>query len=396
MRRLLTNIKLWFAVLLVAGLLIVALWPRAVPVEVTAASRGPLVVTVDEEGETRVRDRFVVSAPVAGRVLRIDLEPGDRVRPGMVVARVRAQTPPLLDARTRAEAVEALAAARAAVNRAQADEQQARTQLSRVMREAARVRELMRGGLATGQQTDSAEADVRAAEEAASSATYAVQMAQADVRRAEARLAPVSPVEGDRVVSVTSPVEGVVLRRVRESEAVVPAGEPLVEVGDPTKLEVVADLLSSDAVKVKPGQRVIVEDWGGDQPLSARVRRIEPAGFTKVSALGVDEQRVNVVMDFAGGVVPAIGDAFRVEVRVVLWESATALKVPTSALFRRGSAWAVFVVNAGMASAREVTLGQRNGQEAEVVSGLQQDELVVLHPGDTIGDGTKVVVASTR
>jgi HlyD family secretion protein len=193
-------------------------------------------------------------------------------------------------------------------------------------------------------------------------------------------------------VDIAAPVDGVVLRRVRESEAVVPAGEPLLELGDPARIEIVSDLLSTDAVKVRPGARAIVDQWGGDRPLDARVRRVEPSGFTKVSALGVEEQRVNVVLDFAdpSAAVAALGDAYRVEVAIVVWERDEVLKVPTGALFRRGEQWAAYVADAGRARERTVTVGQRTAREAEVLGGLAAGDQVVLHPGDTLADGVRV------
>ncbi len=265
MLRLLKNRRVWISVAVIGGLLAVALWPTALAVDVAAVARGPLVVTIDEEGMTRVRDRFVVSAPLTGRVLRIELEPGDPVTRGQVVARVRAEAPPLLDARTRAEAQAALESARAALGRARAEEERAKATLAQVRRELARLRELARDGLTTQQEIDAREADVRVAEESLNAATFAVRAAASEIQRAEARLAPSSPDVSGRVVTVTSPVNGVVLKRVRESETIVPAGEPLLEIGDPHRLEIVADLLSTDAVRVKPGARTMVEQWGGDK-----------------------------------------------------------------------------------------------------------------------------------
>jgi HlyD family secretion protein len=196
---------------------------------------------------------------------------------------------------------------------------------------------------------------------------------------------------------VTSPADGVVLKRVRESETVVPAGDPLLEIGDPHRLGIVADLLSTDAVRVKPGVRAMVEQWGGDRKLEARVRRIEPAGFTKISALGVEEQRVNIVLDFTNPAEAwaALGDAYRVEVRIVIWEAADVLRVPTSALFRAGEKWAVYVVRDDRARRMLVELGHQTGQKAELLSGLSEGARVILHPGDTLADGARVKPRST-
>ncbi len=392
MRRLLTNRRLLISLAVVAALLGIALWPSTVPVDVSSATRGPLLVTVDEEGVTRVRQRFVISAPVSGRVLRIELEPGDRVARGQIVVRMRAEAPPLLDARTRAEAQAAVDSARAALGRARAEEQRANAALRQAERELARIRELAQSGAVSRQQAEALESEAQVARESANAATFAARAAVSALQGAEARLSPSSTEGAGRVVTVAAPVDGVILKRLRESESVVPAGDPLLEIGDPRRLEMVSDLLSTDAVRIKPGARAIIEQWGGAQPLEAKVRRIEPAGFTKISALGVEEQRVNVVLDFVDPAAAwtALGDAYRVEVRVVIWEGSGVLMVPTGALFREGEQWAVYVVESGRARRRLLELGHQNGREAEVVSGLEEGSRVILHPGDGLADGARV------
>jgi HlyD family secretion protein len=392
MFRVIANRRVLGAATVVAGLIAVVMWPKTVQVDIAAVSSGPLVVTVDEEGVTRVRDRFIVSAPVSGRVLRIELDPGDHVKRGQVVARVRAEAPPLLDARTSAEAKATVESARAALGRARAEEQRAKASLDQTRRDLARLRPLAESRVIANQELETHEADVDVAQETATAAAFAVRAATSELQRAEARLAPSRPEASGRVVSVTAPVEGVVLKRLRESETVVPAGDPLLEVGDLVSLEIVADLLSTDAVRARAGARAIVEQWGG-KPLEARVRRIEPAGFMKISALGVEEQRVNVVLDFVEPSPPAraaLGDGYRVEVRVVIWESPSVLKVPTSALFRHGEKWAVYRVDGGRARRTLVELGHQTAQYAEVRSGLAEGVGVILHPGDTLVDGARV------
>jgi HlyD family secretion protein len=388
------NRRVQIGVLIVGALLAVALWPETTPVDAAAAERGRIVVTVDEEGQTRVRDRYVVSAPVAGRVLRIELEPGDPVKEGDVVARVRPEMPALLDPRTRAEAQAALDSARAVLGRARADEQRARTTQKRTESDLERTKQLRAAGLATAQELDLAQADAAAAAEAARAAAYAVRAATADVERAQARLRTpaASNSSSTRAVEVRAPAGGVILRRLRESESVVPGGEPLLEIGDPNELEIVSDLLSTDAVRVKPGARAIIDQWGGGRTLDAKVRLVEPSGFTKISALGVEEQRVNVILDFVdpAGAWAALGDGYRVEVRVVVAERPDALKVPTSALFRQGERWAVYVIENGRARVRELQIGLQTGVEAEVTQGLSQGERVIVHPGDTLSDGARV------
>jgi HlyD family secretion protein len=379
-------------VAVVAGLFAVALWPETLAVDVDTVAQGPLRVTIDEEGETRIRHRFVVSTPVAGRVLRVDLEPGDRVTRGnTVVARIQPEPPPLLDARSRAEAEAAVTAARAALGRSRAELNRARTARDLAQGELKRARELSEAGLTTQQALETRQSEAQATEEQVQAATFLVASAEAELERALARLRPMGTTTSAGVVTIEAPVDGVVLKRFRESEAAVPAGEPLVEIGDPQNLEIVSDLLSTDAVRVPRGARVLIVEWGGDHELEARVRRVEPSGFTKISALGVEEQRVNVIMDFVN---PAegwsrLGDAYRVEVRIVVWEAERVLKVPTSALFRHGDAWAVYVLEAGRARRTLLQLGRRNDQEAEVTNGLADGAVVVVHPSDALADGAR-------
>ena len=398
MLRVLTDRRVLLSTAVVGGLVLVALWPTAVAVELASVTRGPLVVTIDEEGRTRVRERFVVGAPVAGRVLRIELEPGDRVAAGDVVARLRPEAPPLLDARTRAEAVAAVQSAEASWGRARAEEQRARTALIQAQRELARIRTLTAAGATAAQDLEARETNAALAAEAVDVAVFAVRTASAEVERARARAAAPAAQRGEGIVAVTAPSAGVVLKRLRESESIVPAGEPLIEIGDPRQIEIVVDLLSTDAVRVRPGARATVEEWGGDAVLSATVRRIEPGGFTKVSALGVEEQRVNVVLDLnAGGEDCAeLGDAYRVETRIVLWEAAQVLQVPTNALFRHGTRWAVYVASEGRARLTVVELGHQTGQEAEVTSGLSEGALVIVHPGDLLHDGSRIIQRAGR
>lgn len=381
-----------FGVVLVGGLLAVAFWPQAVSVDLGDVTQSALQVTIDEEGETRVRRRFIVSAPVTARVLRIELEPGDPVvRNQTVIAELRPETPALLDARSRQEAEAAAGSARATLGRTRAEVERARADLARLERELARERDLDESGLTTRQAVDLREADVHAARETLRAAEFASASAAADLARAEARLQTSADGTG-RLLTVTAPVDGVVLRRMRESEGLVPAGEPLVEIGDPGDLEIVADLLSTDAVRVQPGAAVVVDQWGGDTVLRARVRRIEPSGFTKISALGVEEQRVNVILDLEDptDAWARLGDGYRVEVRVIVWEASDAVTVPTSALFRHGDDWAVFVVDAGRAWLTRVGIGQRSQTHAEVTSGLSPGQRVVLHPSDSLTDGARV------
>lgn len=384
----------WIAGAGVVGLLLyVALRPTPTPVDTAQVTRGPMLVTIDEEGETRIRHRYVVAAPVSGRVERIDLEPGDAVVAGKtVVARVRAEAPALLDSRARAELDAALAGATAALGQARAEEQRAGASLDLAEKELARERDLDRAGLTTRQAVETREATVRTATQAHRAAAFAVETAEAELKRIQARLRPDGINPGGRVHAVLAPVSGVILRRVQESETTVMAGAPLVEIGNPENLEVVADLLSTDAVQVTEGAPVRLERWGGEDVLHGRVRRVEPSGFTKISALGVEEQRVNVIIAFDDPTSAALrlGDGFRTEVRIVTWEATNVLQVPIGALFRRGDQWTVYVVEGDVVRATSVAVGHRNDQVAEVTDGVSADSVVVLHPPDTLSDGAQV------
>jgi len=394
----LKNLKLLGLSGLVIALVLVAAWPSALPADFATVERGALQVTVDEEGETRVHDRFLVSAPVAGRVLRIELEPGDAVQRGRtVVATFLPADAVPLDARSKAEAEASMAAARAAVGQARAQRERAQSALVLAKAELQRHRELAEQKIVSQQLLEEREADTRSAEEALRAADFAVASAEHQLEMARARLLPANARGAGGAFDIHSPIDGVVFKRYRESEAVVPAGEPLIELGDPANLEIVSDLLSSEAVKVKAGDPVRIEQWGGDHPLRGKVRRVEPSGFMKVSALGVEEQRVNVVVDFEDPIEAwrALGDGYRVELRIVVWEGADVLKVPTSSLFRRGDDWAVFAVEGGRAHLRTVQLGRRNGLQAEVRQGLSAGDRVIVHPGDKLEDGVRVTARAS-
>lgn len=387
----------------IAAAVFLAFRPQPVPVDLTSVRRGPLRVTIDEEGETRIRERYRVSAPLTGRLQRIGLEPGDAVRAGQTVAVIEPVDPALLDVRTRAEAEAQVKAADAALGQARANSRRIQSELEFARSELARLTALESRGVVSKQQVDAAQSEVRSREEALEAARFAIEMAAENLEMSRARLlesgktAPQAAASKPRApVAVRAPVSGVILRRLRESEAVVPAGEPLLEIGDPSHLEIVSDLLSTDAVKIRPGDSVLVEDWGGEQPLHGRVRRIEPSGFTKISALGVEEQRVNVLIDLTDPkeVWASLGDGFRVEVRVIVWEKEDVLKVPVGALFRHGDQWAVFEIENGKAALRPVEIGRRNGLEAEVLSGVSESARVVDYPGDQVRDGVDVVERS--
>lgn len=385
---------LWIAAFVVViAFLVLALRPQPVPVDMAVVERGPVQVLVRHEGMTRVRDRFIVSAPLPGKLLRVALEPGDPVAGGeTVVAVFRPAEPLLLDARSRAEAEARVRAAEAERDRAGAEKARiaAERDLSRLALE--RTERLAREGVLSQQALDDARTADRGGAEALAAAEAALRRAESELAVARAALVPPGSASAARELALRAPASGTILRRFQESETVLAQGAPIVEIADLSSLEIVADFLSTDAVGFSPGMRAIVDGWGGDTPLEARVRLVEPQAFMKVSALGVEEQRVNVVLDPAGDgeAWARLGDAFRVQVGVVVADDADALRVPASALFRRAGAWAVFVVEGDQARVRSIEIGNQNGFHASVLSGLQAGENVVLHPSDALEDGMRV------
>jgi HlyD family secretion protein len=395
MWRLLTNRRVLQAAGIMGVLLVVALWPEPVEVEVGNVTRGALVVTLDAAGLTRVHHRFVVEAPLAGTLERIELEPGNGVESGStVIARLHPDVVPPLDAHGRAEANAAVTAARDELEKARAEEERARAALDVAAQELEREQALFGAGQTTQQSLEARRNIVSSAEETVNAAQYGAAAAEAELDRAHAHLPPARSAPAAKVIEIVAPVDGVVLRVLRDSEGAVQAGEKLVEIGDPRHLEIVADLLASDAGKVKPGMRVDVENWGGDTPLPAWVERVEPAVFTKASATGLEEQRVNVIIDFEDDreAWKAMGDGFRVKVRIAIWEEEDVRRVPISALFRAGDQWAVYVVQNGRAHRTFVDIGQQTNTEAEVRNGLRAGQKVVLTPPDTLTDNARVAV----
>jgi len=398
MKTFLRRLFVFLVLLGVAGAVVWGFLPQPVPVDTALVARSALRETVDEDGRTRIRERYVVSAPLAGRLLRVELDPGDEVtRHETVVALIEPPNPTLLDARTVAEAEARVAAREAATGLADTAREQAEAELEIAERELARSESLAGSQALSAEELDRSRLAVRLDRAAVRATRFAAEMAQFELEQARAALAHSRPAgEGAPAAApfaIRSPIGGRVLRVLQESESVVAAGTPLVELGDPADLEVVIDVLSADAVRIRPGARVILEHWGGDAPLEASVRLVEPSAVTKVSALGVEEQRVDVVADLVSPPEEraGLGDGFRVDARIVTWESEDVLTVPTGALFRRGETWAVFVVRAGLAHVVDVSLGHRSPLLAEVVGGLEDGDEVVLYPGDRVEEGVEVV-----
>ena len=392
---------IWYAAVAaaVAAGLVYAFWPQPVPVDTAAIKRGELVVTIDGDGRTQVREIYVVSAPVPGRVLRIERHVGDAVvAKETLLATIQPSDPAFLDRRARAQAESAAKAAEAAFALAEAEQARAIAELDFAQAELVRAEQLAARGNIAKRDLDRAKLTLRTAKALVETAKATVEIRRFELETARAGL--IEPgTSGSRAdgslccVEVFSPVDGRVLSVIRESETVVAAGAPLVEVGDSNDLEVVVDLLSSDAVRVAEGAEVIIEDWGGRSALSGRVRRVEPTGFTKVSALGIEEQRVNVRIDFTDP--PErwrnLGHGYRIEARVLVWRGEDVLKLPLGALFRDGEHWAVFVADAGHARLRHVEIDNANGREAQITAGLAEGDTVVLHPSDLIADGVRIV-----
>lgn len=382
---------------LVALALVYGFMPKPVSVDAIAARRGPLRVTVEEEGRTRVKDRFVVSSPVPGYLQRIDLEVGDVVSKGRRIAVLEPLRSTVLDPRSRAEAEASAASAKAVLDAAKEKARAAMADAEYARERNIRMKKLAGGGFISRDDLEQSDSEAKKAEATRLSAEAAVTAAAADLERAQSVLrysAAEHEPGGGKAVIVHAPVSGRVLKLHRESEGVVNSGDPLVDIGDPRLLEVKAEVLSADAVKIRKGTPVVFERWGGDSPLSGRVRVVEPAGFTKISSLGVEEQRVLVIVDFTSpaDVWEGLGDAYRLDTSFIIWEGKDVLQAPASALFRKGEDWALFTIENKRARLRTVEVGHRNGLSAEILSGLKEGEMVVAHPDDEVKDGARVKI----
>ena len=393
--------------------LTIAFWPQAVMVDVSSVTKGYMAVSIEEEGETRIKEVYALSAPFSGRVLRIDADVGDIVvRNETVLASVEPIDPNLLDIRSRAQAEAAAKAAEEASRLASAEVTRAQAELDLARADLKRNETLFEKGTISASRIDRLRAEAQVKQAALETAMAALKMREFELETARASL--IEPIgtdlnntqgEGDQdtntapsqndkscCLPVTAPVDGQVLRVFHESEAVVTAGTPLIEIGDPSNLEIVVDLLSSDAVQVSEGARVIIKDWGGDKDLVARVRRVEPFAFTKISALGIEEQRVNVIIDLVDPKEEWIrlGHAYQIDASIIIWEDENVLQVPLSAIFRVGKDWAVFLYQDGRAAEQIVQLGQINDLTAQILTGVEEGQKVVNHPSDRVVDGVRI------
>jgi HlyD family secretion protein len=398
MRPFVRRIVIWSVLAAAIGAGIVySFRPRPVAVDVATVSRGMLRVTIDDDGETRVRHVYTLQAPLTGHLDRITADPGDPVTAGRtVLARIVPAPPSMLDTRTAAEREAAVGAAVAAKAQAAAERDRAETTLVFARTERDRARRLLPRKAISQREADDAERAFRAAEAGLAAARAALELRDQELAAARARLLPRDAARREapagEVVRVTAPVSGVVLRVIRRSAGIVAAGAALLDIGDPHQLEIVIDPLSEDAVRMHKGEAAIVTGWGGPE-LHAVIRRIDPVGRMKVSALGIEEQRVDVVLDLTDPPArwQALGDGYRVDVHVIEFEG-DVLRVPLGALVRVPSGWAVYVDDRGIARRRGVTVGARGGLEAEIRTGLTPGQRVVLYPGERIRDGTRIAI----
>jgi HlyD family secretion protein len=389
------HIGLIIGICVVVVLIGIGFIPRPVIVDTAVTQRENLRVTIEEEGKTRVIDRFVISAPVSGFMRRIELNVGDELIKDQEIAYLEPLRSSVLDPRSRAEAEARVAATKAALLAAEKNARAADADAKYASTEHDRLKRLYESRTISLEKYQQGQANARRTKANMESAGFSVEVARFEMEAAEAavRFSTANAAgEALETVSVKAPVQGNVLRIHHESEGVINAGEPILEIGDPLSLEVEVDVLSRDAVRIKPGMKVIFERWGGDEIIEGLVRTIEPVGFTKISALGVEEQRVLVINDLTSPTASwgRLGDGYRVEASFILWEGNDVLQIPSSALFRYEDGWSVFTIEDEMAILKQVEFGHRNGLAAEITSGLSEGEVVITHPGDNVGDGSRV------
>ena len=380
-------------VVAVVAALLAAARPRPVAVEIAVVRRGPMQVTIEEAGRTRVRDRYVVLAPLGGDLARITLRPGDRIERGGALASIVPQTPALLDPRTRAEATARLATAQSAAQQARASVARAELALEHARGDAERMKRLATSGSVNADDAAHAQFEVDLRTQELASARFAGETARHEVEMQNAVLARYSSgAQSREAFAIVSPIAGRVLRVIQPSAGLVSPSAPLLELGDPAELEVVVDVLTEDAVRIGPHAKVVLDRWGGPWTLAAHVRVVEPSAFTRLSALGVEEQRVSVVIDFDEPLErrAALGDGYRVEANIVTWAKDDVVAIPASAAFRQGDGWAVFVAADDRARIRKVELGRRSASEVQVVSGVSEGDQVVVHPSDKVEDGVRI------
>lgn len=377
-------------VIMIAGLVLLlfnAFRTKPIKVDVAYVTRGNMMVTIDEEGKTRISQPYVIATPITGRLARVEFKEGDLVKAKMALARI---DPLPLDPRQRKELLARVEAAEAAYAEAKTNVERIRTALEQAQREYKRATMLAAEGLISQQNLEVAENTEATKLKEFEAAEYSAEKAASEIKIAKANLIAFEPLsDSTKSIYIYSPLNGRVLRVLEKSEHVITAGTPILELGDPGQLEVVIDVLSSDAVKIRPNAPIIIEDWGGEKPLQARVKIVEPSAFTKVSALGIEEQRVNVIAEFIGSS-GNLGNGYRVAAKIVLWESKNVLKVPLSALFRYEQNWALFTIKESKARRCEVRIDHRNANEVEILQGLSENTKIILYPPSQLEDNFPV------
>ncbi len=398
LRKIKTIVKYGISILLLA-LLVYAFIPEAEKVDLVKVGRGDVLITLDGEGKTRIRDIYVVSAPIEGRVMRIGSEPGDVVKAGeTVIANMAPADPRFLDKRSETQARADVQGAEAAKGLSASKVDRARAELDFALAEYKRSEELFKNGNVSISRLEQQELQVKMRKAEVKTALADLQVMESRLVAAKAQLVQPGDVnnndDGGCQVCVHAPVDGKVLRILHESEGVISMGTPLVEIGDPEDMEIVIEMLSRDAVKVRSGDIALIKRWGGSRDIRAQVRIVEPSGYTKISALGVEEQRVNVILDFIDPLENwrTLGDAFRVEASIIVDQADNALYVPVSTLFRHNEQWSAFVVRDGRAVLQQVAVGRKNDRQAEILGGLTERDQVIIHPGNNVADGTRVVL----
>lgn len=383
----------WLGLVILLGLIGWGLRPKPVIIETGRVIRGPLTVRVSEEGKTRVKNRYVVAAPVAGKMRRVSLKPGDEVTAGATLLTIIEPSPsPLLDPRARVQAEAAVSLREAARQQAAETLEAKRAAAVIALAERDRIRAVVRVGTISDSDRDRVEGDASIKSTEVRAAEFSLQVSDYEIAQSRAALVRPDAVGANNLIELKAPITGRVLKVMQESEIVVAAGTPILELGDPADLEIEAEILSRDAVAIRTGDSVEVEQWGGDLPLKARVHRVEPAAFTKISALGVEEQRVMVLSDLVDLPEQAkpLGDRFRVEARVAIWHGEDVLSVPAGAIFREGNEWKTYRFRDGAAVLTQIEAGHSDGRQTEILSGLQAGDEVLLHPPDTVKDGSRV------
>jgi HlyD family secretion protein len=385
---------------IVGGAIYIAFKPNPVLVDLATVAREPMLVTVEEDGITRIRNVYAISSPIAGHLDRVENSVGDRIAAGEAITRIHPLDPPFLDTRTRTELMAAIDAARSGVALAEVELTRARTARDLAKASHDRAMELAKTNIVSDSALERMTGELDLANAQVASAEAMIALRRAELASAQARLAqpgqtPITAANSQCCVAITSPIDGIILSLNAKSEQAASVGQLIAEVGDPADLEITVDVLSADAVRVRPGSRALISDWGGDQTLEAVVERIEPSGFTKVSALGIAEQRVNAILTLKEPPPADLGHGFRVLANLVTWSSLSALQVPVSAIYRADGNWAVFRIEGDTARVAPVTIGHMTDRSAEILSGLEEGDRIVLYPGDTLEDGSLIADRAT-